>query len=313
MRAYSQDLRDRALQALGRGESLASISRRLEVSRQWVCDVRDRMVLHGERGPQRVGGHRRSRVESLQTELRSWLQADPGLTLQPMCARLAERHQVEIKSPALWHQLNRWGLSLKKALHASEQERPDVQQARREWQAGQSQIDPSRLVFLDETSASTQMTRRYGGSDKGQRCVSAVPHGHWKTTTFLAGLRHNSLTAPLVVDGPMDGATFLAYIRDFLCPTLRPGDIVIADNLSSHKVAGVREAVESAGAELRYLPPYSPDLNPIEKLFSKLKTLLRKAALRTVDDLWKHIGQLIDAFPAAECANYLASCGYVRS
>lgn len=167
-------------------------------------------------------------------------------------------------------------------------------------------------MFLDETSASTQMTRRYGGSDKGQRCVSAVPLGHWKTTPFLAGLRHNSLTAPPVVDGPMDGATFLAYIRDFLCPTLRPGDIVIADNLSSHKVAGVREAVESAGAELRYLPPYSPDLNPIEKLFSKLKTLLRKAALRTVDDLWKHIGQLIDAFPAAECANYLASCGYVR-
>ncbi len=114
MRAYSQDLRDRALQALGRGESLASISRRLEVSRQWVCDVRDRLVLHGERGPQRVGGHRRSRVAGLQTELRAWLQADPGLTLQAMCARLAERHQVEIKIPALWHQLNRWGLSLKK-------------------------------------------------------------------------------------------------------------------------------------------------------------------------------------------------------
>jgi transposase len=169
------------------------------------------------------------------------------------------------------------------------------------------------LVFLDETSASTQMTRRYGWSDKGQRCVSAVPHGHWKTTTVLAGLRHNSLTAPLVVDGPMEGPTFLAYIRDFLCPTLKPGDIVIADNLSSHTVAGVREAVESAGAELRYLPPYSPDLNPIEKLFSKLKTLLRKAALRTVDALWKHIGQLIDAFPPAESSNYLASCGYDRS
>lgn len=187
-----------------------------------------------------------------------------------------------------------------------------MQQARREWQAGQSQLDPSRLVFLDETSASTRMTRRYGGSDKGQRCVSAVPHGHRKTTPSLAGLRHNSLTAPLV-DGPMDGATFLAYIRDFLCPTLRPGDIVIADNLSSHKVAGVREAVETAGAELRDLPPCSPDPTPIEKLFSKRKTLLRKAALRTVDALWKHIGQLIDAFPAAECASYLASCGYVRS
>ena len=111
----------------------------------------------------------------------------------------------------------------------------------------------------------------------------------------------------------MDGPTFLAYIQHFLCPTLRPGDLVIADNLSSHKVAGVREAIEAVGAELRYLPPYSPDLNPIEKLFSKLKTLLRKAALRTVDALWKHIGTLIDAFPAAECANYLASCGYAKT
>ena len=153
------------------------------------------------------------------------------------------------------------------------------------------------------------MTRRYGWSDKGKRCVSAVPHGHWKTTTFLAGLRHDSLTAPLVVDGP----TFLAYIQRFLCPTLKPGDIVIADNLSSHKVVGVREAIEAVGAELRYLPPYSPDLNPIEKLFSKLKTLLRKAELRTIEALWKHIGKLIDTFPAAECANYLASCGYDKA
>ena len=188
-----------------------------------------------------------------------------------------------------------------------------MQQARREWQAGQGQLDPARLVFLDETSANTQMTRRYGWSNKGQRCISALPHGHWKTTTFLAGLRHDRLTAPLVVDGPMDGPTFLAYIQHFLCPTLKPGDLVIADNLSSHKVAGVREAIEAVGAELRYLPPYSPDLNPIEKLFSKLKTLLRKAALRSVDALWKHIGTLIDAFPAAECANYLASCGYAKT
>ncbi|GAC1635419.1 MAG: hypothetical protein NVS9B10_31320 [Nevskia sp.] len=137
-----------------------------------------------------------------------------------------------------------------------------------------------------------------------------MPHGHWKTTTFLAGLRQDRLIAPLVVDGPMDGVTFLAYVRDFLCPTLKPGDIVIADNLGSHKVAGVREAIEAAGAQLRYLPPYSPDLNPIEKLFAKLKTLLRKAALRTVEALWAHIGALMDAFSPDECSNYFASCGY---
>ena len=188
-----------------------------------------------------------------------------------------------------------------------------MQQARHQWQAQQASLNPSRLVFLDETSASTQMTRRYGWSVKGQRCVSAAPHGHWKTTTFLAGLRQHGLTAPLVVDGPMDGPTFLAYIQDFLCPTLKPGDIVIADNLSSHKVAGVREAIEAMGAELRYLPPYSPDLNPIEKLFAKLKTLLRKAEVRTVDALWDYIGTLIDAFSAAECSNYFTSCGYNKT
>lgn len=187
-----------------------------------------------------------------------------------------------------------------------------MRQARETWRADQPRLDISKLVFLDETGASTNMTRRHGWSYRGQRCVSAAPHGHWKTTTFLAGLRHDGLTAPLVVDGPMDGATFLAYVRDFLCPSLKPGDIVIADNLGSHKVTGVREAIESAGATLRYLPPYSPDLNPIEKLFAKLKTLLRNAATRSIDALWHHIGMLMDAFTPDECRNYFQACGYVR-
>ena len=186
-----------------------------------------------------------------------------------------------------------------------------MQKLRCEWQNEQSRIDLSKLVFLDETGASTNMARRYGWAPRGQRCVSSVPHGHWKTTTFLAGLRRDGLTAPLVVDGPMDGVTFLAYVQDFLCPTLMPGDIVIADNLGSHKVTGVREAIEAVGASLRYLPPYSPDLNPIEKLFAKLKTLLRKAAIRTVDALWEYIGTLVDIFTQEECSNYFASCGYV--
>lgn len=196
-------------------------------------------------------------------------------------------------------------------MHASEQERKDVQQARHEWQVLQSTLESPSLVFLDETWASTNMFPAYGRSPRGKRCVAAVPHGHWKTTTFIAALRYDGLTAPMVADGPMDGALFLAYVRTFLCPTLQPGDIVIADNLSSHKVAGVQQAIEAVGASILYLPPYSPDLNPIEKAFSKLKTLLRHTAARTVDALWDHIGSLIEAFFPQECRNYFKSCGYV--
>ena len=157
----------------------------------------------------------------------------------------------------------------------------------------------------------TSMTRLRGRSARGERCLAYAPHGHWKTTTFIAGLRWDAVTAPMVADGPMDGALFVAWIRDFLCPTLKPGDIVIADNLSSHKVKGVEEALARVGASIRYLPPYSPDLNPIEKLFSKLKAMLRKASKRTVDALWEELGKLLDTLSAQECQHYFESCGYV--
>ena len=170
-----------------------------------------------------------------------------------------------------------------------------------------------RLVFLDETGASTNMTRHYGRAPKGRRCIASAPLGHWETTTFVAALRHQKLTAPMLTDGPMDGDVFLAYVENFLCPTLLPGDIVILDNLSSYKVDGVREAIAAVGATLRYLPPYSPDLNPIEKLFAKLKALLRGAATRTTHALWIEFGQILASFPPKECANYFASSGYVCS
>jgi transposase len=175
----------------------------------------------------------------------------------------------------------------------------------------QPEMELERLVFLDETWASTSMTRRYGRSPKGQRCIGSAPHGHWKTTTFIGALRHNRLTAPMVADEPMDGEMFLAWVRQFLCPTLAPGDVVVMDNLSSHKVSGVREAITAAGATVLYLPPYSPDLNPIEKLFSKLKALLRRAAKRSLDALWEEIGRLLDTIAPSECYNYFASSGYV--
>ena len=172
-------------------------------------------------------------------------------------------------------------------------------------------MSAQRLVFIDETWAATNMARRHGRALRGQRVVAAVPHGHWKTTTFLAALRHDGMSAPCVFDGAINGARFLAWVEQALVPTLRPGDIVVLDNLGAHKVKGVRRAIEAAGAELLYLPPYSPDLNPIEQAFAKLKALLRTAARRTIDALWRAIAHALDAFSPAECARYLAHAGYV--
>ena len=168
-------------------------------------------------------------------------------------------------------------------------------------------------MLLDETWATTSMARRYGWAPRGERALDAVPHGHWRTTTVVAALRADGIAAPPVLDGAIDGRAFLAYVEQMLAPAPRPGDVPVVDNLGSHKVAGVREAVEAAGATLRYLPPYSPDLNPIEQVFAKLKALLRSEAARTVEALWAAVGRLLARFPPAECARYLAHCGYGRS
>ncbi len=186
-------------------------------------------------------------------------------------------------------------------------------EARQRWREDQPSLDPARLVFIDETGTSTNMTRLRGRARRGARVVGRVPHGHWKITTFVAGLRCDAVTAPFVIDRPMNGPIFRTYLKRCLIPTLTPGDIVIMDNLSSHKVAGVREAIEAAGARLVYLPPYSPDLNPIEQLFAKLKALLRKAAERSIEALWATIGRLLDAFSPQECANYLRHAGYAST
>jgi transposase len=198
----------------------------------------------------------------------------------------------------------------KKTAHASERDRPDILKRREAWFEGQLDLDPTRLVFIDETWATTNMARKYGRAPKGERLRAGVPHGHWKTTTFIAALRVAGLTAPMVLDGPINGLWFQAYIEQVLVPTLSAGDIVVMDNLGSHKGAGVRKAVEAVGATLLYLPPYSPDFNPIEKAFAKLKALLRKAAERTVDGLWNKIGELLGAFTANECANFFTAAGY---
>jgi transposase len=191
-----------------------------------------------------------------------------------------------------------------------EQERPDLLRRRRDWFDRQLDLDPARLVFIDETGLSTKMSRLRGRALCGQRCRSPIPHGHWKTTTFTGALRLSGMTAPMVLDGAMNGVAFQAYVQQVLVPTLAPGDIVIMDNLPAHKAEGVRQAIEGAECRLLYLPPYSPDFNPIEKAFAKLKAILRAKAERTVEALWDTVGQVVTMFEQQECANYFKSCGY---
>lgn len=181
---------------------------------------------------------------------------------------------------------------------------------RQEWFDGQLDLEPARLVFIDETWASTNMARRHGRCARGERLRISVPHGHWKTTTFIGALTLRGFIAPFVIDRPINRLSFETYVETVLLPELQPDDIVVMDNLSSHKGPRVREMIDSIGARLEYLPPYSPDFNPIENAFSKLKALLRKAAERSVDGLWKSIGRLLKLFTHNECQNYFKAAGY---
>jgi len=193
---------------------------------------------------------------------------------------------------------------------ASERNRPDVAQRRARWIERQGRIASERLVFIDETWTKTNMAPLRGWAPRGDRLVAEVPHGHWKTTTFVAALRHDRIEAPWVLDGPINGESFKTYVETVLAPTLLPGDIVVMDNLGSHKGKAVRRAIRAAGAKLFLLPKYSPDLNPIEQVFAKLKHLLRKAAARTLEALVAAIGQLLETYTPEECLNYFKNAGY---
>lgn len=182
--------------------------------------------------------------------------------------------------------------------------------ARRRWIRRRRLLETTALVFLDETAITTSMVRTMGRCPRGERLVDYAPHGRWRTITFIAGLRHDKMIAPFAIEGAMNGETFRAYVEQCLAPALRPGDTVILDNVATHKVIGVADAIEAAGAALLYLPQYSPDFNPIELAFSKLKALLREAAERTVPHLYRRLAKLVPAFSAAECANFFAQAGY---
>jgi len=204
-------------------------------------------------------------------------------------------------------------LASKKSMVAGERDRPDVARRRAQWIKYQDRVEPERLVFIDETWTRTDMAPLRGWAPRGQRLPTKVPHGRWKTMTFLAALRHDRIEAPWFIEGPIDGVSFRLYVEKVLLPTLHPGDIVVMDNLGSHRSKIVRRLIRSVGARLFYLPQYSPDLNPIEQVFAKLKHFLRKAAARSFEAVCRAIGEVLHLFTSEECANYLAHSGYART
>ncbi|WP_378941203.1 IS630 family transposase [Mesorhizobium sp. ANAO-SY3R2] len=310
-RSLSADFRGRVIVAVEEGLSTREAARRFRVGISTAGNWYRRYRQTGEKTARKQGQPSRSKLDPHEVFILGLIEATPDTTLAEIAERLAGEHGVRVVPSTVWVFLDRRGVTFKKkTAHASEQQRPDILRGRRAWFEGQLDLDPETLTFIDETAASTKMARLRGRARRGERCRAAVPHGHWKTTTFTAGLRLNGLAAPMLLDGPMNGNTFLAYAEQILAPELRPGDVAVMDNLPAHKISGVREAIEKAGARLLFLPPYSPDFNPIEMAFSKLKALLRKAAARTIDELWAVIANCLSAFTPDQCRNYFNAAGY---
>ncbi|MGH6898489.1 MAG: IS630 family transposase [Geminicoccaceae bacterium] len=300
-KAISTDLRERLTSAVESGMTRRAAAKRFGVAASTAIKWVDRCRRTGAVAARPRGGDRRShRLEAHAAEILALIEEAPDITLGEIVAHLDRVHGLKAAQSSVWRLLDRHGMTVKKTAHASEQQRPDVLRRRRAWFEAQPELAPECLVFIDETGASTKMARRYGRARRGERCRAPVPQVTGGPLPSSARCASMAMTAPMVLDGAMHGAAFLAYVEKVLAPTLSPGDIVVMDNLRAHKPVAVRRAIEAAGAELHFLPPYSPDFNPIEMAFAKLKAFLAKTAARTVDDLWDAIAQGIDTFTPAE-------------
>ena len=306
MRAYSMDLRERALLDSDAGMKAADVAAKYRVSGSWVRLLKQRRRETGEVAPRVQRQGRRGMLEPHLHTLAALIAAHPDRTLAELKDALATPASV----PTVWRAVRALGLTVKKTVRPSEHDRPDVAAARVAWHAAAPTWDVAHLVCLDATGITTNLLRRYGRAPRGARVHDHAPCGRWQTSTFLAALRVTGLTAPGVFDGAIAGESFRAYIDQILGPTLQPGDIVMADNLGAHKVAGIQRAIQAAGATLWYLPPYSPDLNPIERCFAKLKALVRTARCRRTETLWPFLGECLAHFSPDECRNYVRHCGY---
>ena len=309
-RPLSNDLRARLVAAVEGGMAARAAGRKLDISASAATGIIKQWRETGSYEPLQMGGHKRAALEEQIAFVEAMVTAHCDWSEEEMCAHICTERGIQVHPTTVGRFVRKKGWRFKKTVFASEQEREDIQQARTAWKQWQETCDPAKLVFLDETGAKTDMIRRYGRAKGGARCLDKAPGGHWKTMTLIAGLRIDDITAPWRLDRAMNGDAFKTYLATQLAPTLRPGDIVIADNLSSHKVAGVREIIKSCGATMIYLPPYSPDLNPIEQVFAKLKRLLRKAMARSYECLWKTIGSLLSKYSKQECENYFQNSGY---
>jgi transposase len=309
MTPLSNDLRQRVVAAVEGGESCRSVASRFGVAVSSVVKWSQRYRATGSVAPGQMGGHRKRLLEPHRAFILDRIGRTPHLTLHGLKDELAARG-VSVSHNAVWLFLRREGLRFKKTLLALERARSDIAHRRRRWLSWQASLDPRRLVFIDETWIKTNMAPLRGWGPKGDRVRAFAPHGHWRTLTFLGALRCDQLTAPCVFDGPINGECFRAYVEQQLVPVLKPGDIVIMDNLGSHKSPALRKIIRAAGARLWYLPPYSPDLNPIEQAFAKIKHWMRTAQKRTIEDTWRHIGSLVTTIQPNECNNYFANAGY---
>ena len=299
---YSQDLRDRVIDAVRKGAmSRRAAARRYEISESVAIKWLERVERDGSRAPVGHGGHRASKLMPHREFLEVVRSEKSDITLQALCDRLLSERGVKADTSMMSRFFRRIGVTFKKRPSSrASTGRPHISRHRKRWRTYQGLIDPRRLVFIDETWTKTNMTRLRGWAPKGERLVDKVPQGKWKTATFLAALRNDRIEAPCLFDGPINGEErFHAYVEQFLAPTLKPGDVVILDNLGSHKGKAVRRAAPPGdiGARLVFLPKYSPDLNPIEQVFAKFKTLLRKSGARSYEAISQACAHILTQYP----------------
>jgi len=307
MRAISADLRLRIHEACQAGEGTAAVAERFAVSPAFVRRLKQRFRLTGSLAPKPHAGGPARKLAAHEDALRRAVRERPDATP----AEHKDRLNLPASRVTVWRALRRLRIRRKKtSTHAAEQDRPDVAEARRQWPQKLAGIKPEDLVFLDETGANTAMRRTHGYAPIGERVVASAPLAGWQAVTFVGALTAGGLMAPWALAGAMTGEWFLAYVEQVLVPTLRPGMVVVMDNLPAHKVQGVEQAIAAAGCRLLYLPAYSPDLNPIENAYAKLKRALRDWAARTVDGVYEGLRRIITRFSPAECLNYFRHCGY---
>ena len=300
---YSQDVRDKVLSAFDRGMKTRQVAMAFDVSESWLRRVRQRRRENHETTPRPMGGKRFQKIDRAQ--LAELVAGRPDATLR----ELREGLGVVCAISAIGAALRKLGLSYKKR-RSTPRSRTGRTSRRAGWRETQRELDAGRVIFIDETWAKTNMTRLRGRAPRGERLIDKVPHGHWMTTTLIGALSIDGVRCSTVVDGPVNADVFGAFVEQVLCPALKQGDIVVMDNLSSHKAERVRRLIESCGAELFYLPPYSPDFSPIEPAFSKIKQSLRSQECRTREVLWSSMQTVLDTVTATDATNYFAHCGY---